>query len=821
MPNDSLLRELEDNRIFLKHKLEEIKQQEVLKDIDARLTDLERRRALFATSKQRLERGGKTLEAGEDYEAIKNLRESKEKNRIKQSSLRDELTAARTDLHNAEEALNLVEIDYRNKLAAQTKLKNLIQKVKILDEQVNERQQGVNDFRKEHERISLQVKEAYDELQRERTDFTKIELALREARKFLQVHSIDEKLQTALPGIKKRFTMYAQAEDKRKTLKSSWADAIKIRQEAQTKLNDRASTLADLNHRFEVLEKNYTRSKAFFENSMKGKLISEWREICDKNIKRLAELDELYKNFQEAKSLEDQINNLQEEKNKINNEIRSLHIANVEQSAKIHELELEEAKLDKRASLIKKLGDLDALRELLQETIPCPLCGSVAHPYSVGGLIPDPQEIFGQLAEISNEIANLKAEISQRNSNEEQLNKKIEEINNNRTALKTKILEANSSISSKVAALGVRIAPNISPFEEIDKVRQTTRDNLQIARTNAENAEAAQREMQTALDEFEKIQQTRNEAGRVHQEAVFNLQSKQNQESQLENEYKAQEEIVNSHSRELISLIVPFGYKALPDNNPEEILSALAERLQAWRENYKRSNELEHEAASANTKLKAMKNNYDKLQIKRDELLNRVKATEAERASIQQQRIIAFASRNPDEEDSRMTKEIEALRVKLNERRDSKAEKAAKFDKVQSAIHALETAMTQERDELQRYETAFSKKLLALGFKNEDDYASACLTKEERKELQRRLRELTQEELDLKAERENVRAKILDLQAEKESFNNQELIFKAQDLKKSWEKFEASGEEIPGAYREILAEIRNLMLQCSLPEVFS
>ena len=52
------------------------------------------------------------------------------------------MSAIRTDLHNAEEALTISEVEFRDKLAEQTKLKNLVQKVRTLDEQITDRQEA-------------------------------------------------------------------------------------------------------------------------------------------------------------------------------------------------------------------------------------------------------------------------------------------------------------------------------------------------------------------------------------------------------------------------------------------------------------------------------------------------------------------------------------------------------------------------------------------------------------------------------------------------------------------------------------------------------
>ena len=239
---EELLQDFEKLKNLLTRKAAEIHQRELLKDIDARRADWERRSALFVPSKQRLERGGKTLELGEDYEVIKELRAMREKNKIRQATLRDEMTTARADLRNAEEALNIIEGEYRDKLAAQTQLQNIVQRVKGLDEQIKDRQEAVKQTREEYAEAERQRKECAERVEKERIELEKLELAMRETRKFLQFHSVDEKLQTGLAGIQKCFSMFEKAEARRLELKSSWNKAIEQRQQAQTVLNDRSTT---------------------------------------------------------------------------------------------------------------------------------------------------------------------------------------------------------------------------------------------------------------------------------------------------------------------------------------------------------------------------------------------------------------------------------------------------------------------------------------------------------------------------------------------------------------------------------------------------
>lgn len=742
--------------------LEELKQKII--ELDKRRADWEKNMALFEPLRKKLERGRSVLELGDDFNNLKALRARREQHKLDQINLRENIMTAKAEAQSAEESFAIAESALRDKLAAQSKLIELANKAQELDKNLIERQDEAERIRASLNEVEIKFKEREALVSGATLDVEKLTIALRESRKYLQANYSDESLINTLPGIKKCFELFNHAQDKLNNANLAYENAIKRKQNAQSALNDRQSMFADVEHRFSIVEKNYEQARALFESALKGKSISDWQRECERLNNKLEQLEELAKQFINEHGLQIKLKNIQEDRLRLQQESRSLNLKDIEQTGKLSGLDAEVKKLEKRVALLQKIEDLDLIRELLDDGEPCPLCGAMTHPYLSGVVIPDSQETRRQLEEAQNKLKELQDALSMRKSRLDVLSGEINSAGESEKELRRELNILTENITLNAPALGLKFGAGVPPLEELDRVKQRTRDSLQMAKNNLDAAEAAQRNLKNAEYELEKTRENKNELTKFHQEALFNLQGEKTDERHLEEEARSCEEAFNSIRRELVSQLTAYGYKNLPDENPGKIIEALNKRSEDWQSMSKLKDKQERELNAAQNLLNNIKKDLETLKLSRNDIKDRLRAVEAECGSINQQRLVLFESKKPSEEKERMEREVIELKRQLETRRVLKNESLEKFNNYLENMHKLETEMALERESIQKAEIAFGKKLLAAGFKNEDDFVSSSLTADERQALQKRLKDLTQEDLDLNSEREELMAQLIEIQ---------------------------------------------------------
>ena len=728
-----------------------------LRDLEQRKADWEKEMALFAPDRRRLDQARLALELGEAHRALSALRRDQERDRLEQMGLNADLSRYRDETQTAEEAFSLAEGVLRDRLVQQKKLADTLRTVRDLDRQAQDRQDAAQEARGQLQSLEAELTGVSAKAEREQAALEKIGISLRDARKYLQTNPADEKLSSALEGIHKCFDLFSRAQENRRALKESYEKALRRRQGAQNALNDRQAMFSDISHRFGIVEKNFERAQAFFGGSLKGKPLEEWREICSFNERRLQDMERLGEALHREREVQDEMRHLLDRRLKMEGEKRELGMKEAEQAARIERAEEALRQLERRVELMRRVDALgDDVRQLLQEAAPCPLCGSPTHPYT-GGVLPDSGEVQRQLLDADRELRTMREEFAARQATVGRLEEETFSIGRTEEELRRELAALNGSITEEVAALGLKFGVGVSPLEELARVRQSAREQMQRARDVLSAAEQAERELLAAKDELERIRGSQEELTRFHQEALSGLKQSQDEVERLEKEIRSHEESFNSVRRELIGQLSLFGYKNLPDENPRQLLTLMEARSVAWIRRTEEKEGLERALCAAQASLQALRKEQESLKAEAASRTDRAKHLEAERDALQQQRVVLFAAKDPQTEEARMETSVEEARRQLELRREVRNENRDRLEKAMVRLHDLETAQATRRDRVQKEEIAFGKSLLAKGFRNEDDYLSACLSEEERRALQERLRELSRSGLEIGISQDDVR----------------------------------------------------------------
>lgn len=720
-----------------------------LQELERRRMDWEKEMALFAPDRRRLDQARHALELGEAHLTLSALRREQDRDKQEQTSLNTDLSRYRDEAQSAEETFGLAEAALRDRLVARKKLTDTIRTVRELDQQAQDRQDAALETRGQLHSMESALAGVTVKAEQEQAVLEKLGIALRDVRKYLQTNPSDAKLATGLEGIRKCFDLFSRAQENRKTLKEGYDRALQRKQDAQNALNDRQEMFSDVTHRFGIVEKNYERAQAFFGGSLKGKPIEEWREICTVNERRLQDVEYLMEALHREREVQDEMRQLLDRRLKLENTQRELGMKEADQAARIDRGEETLRQLEHRVELLRRVEAMgDDARQLLQESAPCPLCGAVSHPYA-GGMLPNSDELRQQHLDAVKELQVLREEFTARQVQFERIQEEILSAGNAEKELRRELEALNEPITEGVTALGLKIGIGVSPLEELARARQRAREQLQRARDVLSSAEQAERELTAAKDDLGRIRGSQEELTRFHQEALSDLKQAQGETERLEKEIRSHEESFNSVRRELIGQLSLFGYKNLPDENPRQLLELLDARALIWARKAEEKEGLERALCAAQASLQALLKEKEGLKAEAASKADRIKRLEAERDALHQQRVILFASKDPQSEEARMEASLEEARRQLEQRREVRNEARERLESVELRLHELETALATRRDRLQKEEIAFGKSLLAKGFRNEDDYLSACLSEDERKALQERLRDLSRTGLEI------------------------------------------------------------------------
>ena len=264
-----------------------------------------------------------------------------------------------------------------------------------------------------------------------------------------------------------------------------------------------------------------------------------------------------------------------------------------------------------------------------------------------------------------------------------------------------------------------------------------------------------------------------NAASKMHEANIKLIQAeskKKESESNLqhlENELNDTLPRFAESQQTILSTLQPFGIKKLPETNFDSLLMDLNNRLEMWQQHQDQKNTIEMEISQLESQLThlnstiktltaSLKSRKDDINTKK-QTLNELRADREEKYGI----------KNPDVEESRLTKLVTEAEKSENTARSSKDQAKQQLSEIEIRIAALKENINSRKPEFETLESFFIEHCKKIGFKSEQNFIANRLSLDERNNLKQQAKELDEKFAEISTRKTDIEDRLNQKIAEK------------------------------------------------------
>jgi exonuclease SbcC len=435
--------------------------------------------------------------------------------------------------------------------------------------------------------------------------------------------------------------------------------------------------------------------------------------------------------------------------------------------AQCEENSLEIEQLEGQQLAYSRMQTLNEQRLQLVDQQPCPLCGSLEHPFAHGSL-PD----FGDLPARLKRCKLQRQELGKRTL---QLGKEIAaketELHNFKQLL-AKQESAILTLQGKVDAYLKNVAPFNSPEPFIPTASWAIEQQARVAEQYAafEQTHTAYLSSCSRLEKAQSGASTAQESYSVKEREMGALSNAQAINStERTNAQKALEECEQEHNllkEALQAELIHYGIYHLDGEPLEEIKKSLQLRLENWKKHRHEINSLDAKTIELNSKKNTEKIHLEQQIARLAELEAHCSQILEELASGMQQRHELYGDRKPDVEEDRLAKSVELANQAYHLAKTHHASLLQRKESLNQELARLREATARRQELLQAAENNFMAQIKAAGFEDIDGYTRAAMPYDERERLSKLKSHLEGKKSQLYALREQADNQIKILEAE-------------------------------------------------------
>jgi exonuclease SbcC len=699
------------------------------------------------TDLQKLELGKKARTIEPEFTVLDTKRVQQRKNleeiencTNQQSILKEQCDKVVNDETKASDQVTAFQAQWENE-------SKIITQVRALDVKINEARHYFEKISEEHSEIVKNLN-GYEKIIEESThNLDKTIFDLQQTDLFLCENQKDAALNEVIIALDQKFKVYRVLDNKLHEIITDQKNALKNYEKTKKEIKKHDIAFNQKKMELDTASQNFKTSEEGFLDILKDQDLSFWREKESQLRDNLDKLKKLNDTVESSEDLSKELKKLAESHKKINNNIQknSKNLKAIQKEGVTQEKLVEQ--LEEKESLAAHIRDLEEERKQLEDKKPCPLCGSLDHPFAKGN-IPVPEKINTELkrerktlkslreriSQLSIEIARDGAEIEQNQREQEKLNKKFRKCNEDLTngcqafGFDVKIVIKNKGVSKLLKSCETEFADCHVLIQNADKLER--------------ECQKFEKTVNTCKGELAKIELIRQEANSNYKTQDGEIQRLQEEHDSISSEIFESADIITN-------VLSDYGYQDPDIKKLPVIIKKLSTRSKDYQEQINKKQTLETENARLSSEIKAYVKSLTDLQKQLDSKHTLLLEKQNALKEIVNQRTSMYTDKNPDDEEIKIKNMLHIAQENQKKIQKEKYEIAQQLTSIVSRITNLKQVIDAGVESLRKLEVSFKNSSTATGFTDETKFLNARLSADTFEKLHKLEKELRERELQI------------------------------------------------------------------------